>query len=317
MTVAGMFASALTPYAIGWRLLRFSVDTLFLIALLLIVATPSAMERPAKRPPAPTPGERARRALEILGTVVLRLLTFGLAFAVVVGLLTAPSSNAALLIWRLCTAASAAIVLNSRLVNALWNGGSVLRLISTGIACIEVVAFVATLSIDIPAILQSADLATAAAIRDATSDQGLILPNGKRVVASPVVADVFHYLGSHPFRTALDGVIGMAQTHQSLDCAIMSNHDAPTTGYRSQKGVVDYVLPIYVECSPGLEKLDDFITALPYEATTEEQEQDIQACGSVLAGAGRTAMDALKNQPAAQARIASWLPACVPNGSGE
>jgi hypothetical protein len=298
MTVVGMGASALTSYALGWRVLRFLVDTLFLFALLLCVATPAAMQRPPKRDPPRTRRERGRRLLSILGDFVLRCMTLILATAVILGLLTAPSTNAAIVIWRICTAASAAIVLNSRLLGALWSAR--LRLITMAIAGIEIVAFVATLSIDIPAILQSADLAAGVALKDAIA----------RGIVPAATADIFHYMGPHPFRGALDGVLAMPRTHQSLDCAITSSQPPATSGYASQRGVVDYVLPIYVRCSPGMERLASFVTNLRSEATPDERANDIRRCGSVSAGAAAAAIEALRNAPAAQKRIVELFPVC-------
>jgi hypothetical protein len=322
-----MVASLSTSYAVVWRLLRFLVDTLFLVALAMIVATPAAMQKPEKRPPATTARERLRRVLQFLGTVVLRFFTLILAAAIIVGLITAPSSNPAIVVWRLCTAVSAAIVLNSRLLGAFWSGGPALRAVSMGIAAIEIVAFVATISIDIPAFLQTADLAAGTAVAQLTSANGAEVPpfaaawlgqrrsallqvQGNRVYASPVVEDVFRFLGGHPFRRALDGVIAIPASHRSLDCAITANDDAPTSGYGSQKGVVNYVLPLYVQCSQDLAKLPAFVANLPDEATAAERAEDVRRCGSVESGAAQSAIDALLARPAAQAAIAAEFPKC-------
>lgn len=316
-----------TSYAVQWRLLRFTVDTLFLIALVMIVATPAAMQKPEKRPPAASNRERVQRALQLIGAIVLRFFTLVLAAAILVGLLTAPSSNAAIVVWRICTAVSAVIVLNSRLLAAFWSGGPALRAVSMGIAGIEIVAFVATISIDIPAILQSADLAASAAVAQMTSNDGAQVPpfvaaalwrnrsglvqvDGNRVLASPVVADLFRYLGEHPFRRALDGVLAMPTSHRRLDCAITGNDDPPTAGYRSQRGVVDYVLPTYVQCWVDPAKLRDFVANLPAEATPAERADDVRRCGSVLAGAAQDAVDAMRGRPIVQAFIARTFPKC-------
>ncbi|MBV8435364.1 MAG: hypothetical protein JO029_13885 [Candidatus Eremiobacteraeota bacterium] len=326
-TVAGMVASMSTSYALQWRALRFTVDSLFLIALLMIVATPAAMQKPVKPPPPGSGRERAVRVLQLLGTIVFRFFTLVLATAILVGLLTAPSNNASIIVWRLCTAVSAVIVLNSRLLAAFWAGGPALRAISMGIATIEIVAFIATISIDIPAFLQTADLASGAVVAQLTSSDGAEVPhfvaaavlhnrstllhvNGDRIAASPVVADLFHYLGSRPFGHALEGVVGMPFSHRSLDCAITANDDAPVSGYRSQKGVVDYVLPMYVQCSPDLAKLTAFVANLPGEATPAEAREDVRRCGSVVAGAAASARDALRGRPAARRRIADDFPPC-------
>jgi hypothetical protein len=323
VTVVGMCASALTPYS----LLRFTVDVLFFVALLMIVATPAAMGRAAVRPRPRGWREYVQRAFQRTEALVLQFLTLFIAGLIIVGLLTAPSANAAIIVWRFCTAISAAIVLNSQLLTALWTGGRALRLLSVGTACIQIVALVATISIDIPAILQSADLANAAMIGKLTSPQGVSVPPiladavrknrrlsefleaGKgRIVATPAVADVFHFMGPHPFPAVLSGILVMPWSHQSIQCVVASNQASPTAGYRSQKGVVNYVLPIYLACSPGMEKLGAFIASLPSEATPQERAQDIRRCGSVEAGAAHAAIDALRWLPSAQARIRAMLP---------
>jgi hypothetical protein len=327
VTVVGMCASALTPYSLEWRLLRFTVDVLFFAALLMIVATPAAMHR-AARPSRPHGWkELLTSALRRTEALVLQFLTLLIAVLIIVGLLTAPSANAAIIVWRFCTAISAAIVLNSRLLTALWTGGRALRLLSIGSACIQIIALVATISIDIPAILQSADLANAAMIGRLTSPDGVTVPpilaaaikknrhlsefltagNG-RIVATPAVADVFHFMGPHPFPSVLSGMLGMRWSHKSIECVVASNDASPTSGYRSQKGVVDYVLPIYVVCSPGLQKLNAFIASLPSEATPRERAEDIRRCGSVEAGAAHSAANVLRGWPSVQARILSLLP---------
>jgi hypothetical protein len=328
VTVIGMCASALTPYSLEWRLLRFTVDVLFFAALLMIVATPDAM-RHAQRRPNPR-GWKAYLgfALQRTEALVLQFLTLLIAGLIIVGLLTAPSANAAIIVWRFCTAVSAAIVLNSRLLTALWTGGHALRLLSLGTACIQIIALVATISIDIPAILQSADLANAAMIGKLTSPDGVTVPpvlaaavrsnrrlsefltaSNDRIVATSAVADVFHFMGPHPFPAVLSGMLDMPWSHRSIECVVASNEASPTSGYRSQKGVVDYVLPIYVACSPGLEKLGAFIASLPDEATPQEQAEDIRRCGSVESGAVHSAVDVLRGWPAVQARILRMLPA--------
>jgi hypothetical protein len=327
VTFIGMCASALTPYSLEWRLLRFTVDTLFFAALLMIVATPAAMRRAAARPRPHGWREWLGSAVRRTEALVLQFLTLLIALLIIVGLLTAPSANAAIILWRFCTAVSAAIVLNSRLLAALWTGGRALRLLSIGTACIQVVALVATISIDIPAILQSADLANAAMIGRLTSPQGVSVPpvlaaaikNNRRlseffvagtdrIVATPAVADVFHFMGPHPFPSVLSGMLRMPWSHESIECVVASNEASPTAGYRSQKGVVDYVLPIYVACSPGLEKLGAFIASLPSEATPQERAEDVRRCGSVESGAAHSAIDALRFWPMAQERIRATLP---------
>jgi hypothetical protein len=327
VTIIGMCASALTPYSLEWRLLRFTVDSLFFAALLLIVATPAAMRHAAMRSRPHGWKEYVRSAWRRTEALVLQSLTLLIAGLIIVGLLTAPSANAAIIVWRFCTAISAAIVLNSRLLTALWTGGRALRLLTIGTACIQIIALVATISIDIPAILQSADLANAAMIGKLTSPEGVSVPpalaaairkhrrlsefltaNNDHVVATAAVADVFHFMGPHPFPAVLSGILGMPWSHESIECVVASNEASPTSGYRSQKGVVDYVLPIYVACSPGLEKLPAFIASLPSEATPEERTEDIRRCGSVEVGAAYSAIDVLRWWPRAQARIVALLP---------
>jgi hypothetical protein len=327
VTIVGMCASALTPYPLPWRLLRFSVDSLFLAALLTIVATPEAMRHDKIRPALHNWQERLRYALRVIESAVLRFLTITIAVVIAVGLITAPSANAAVIVWRFSTAISAAIVLNSRLLKAFWTGGRALRSLSIAIAGIEIVALVATVSIDIPAILQSADLANSTLIARVTSSEGILVPSGvadvirknrsfagiltatdNHVIASPAVADVFHFLGPHPFAVVLDGIVRIPWTHQSIACVMASNDSAPTSGYRSQRGVVDYVLPIYVACSPELKKLPAFIANLPDEATQSERAADIRRCGSVRVGSAYNALESLRGQASAQSRILDLLP---------
>lgn len=324
-TLIGVVASAFTPYPPAWRILRLVVDALFLAALLVIVATPEAMQPPPQPPPPPATWATAPlRVLRGIGWLIAQVLIWTLATAIIVGLFTAPGENAAVIIWRVTTAVSAAVVVRSRLRHAFLHGSRALRILSGSIVGIEIVALIATLWIDVPAIVQSLDLANDGAIARLESRQGVLLPPGfaaviganprfkaafrtqdDRIFATPEAASLFRFLGEHSFTIALHNVL----THpEALGCAIARNPDAPTSGYASQTGVVSYVLPLYARCSPGLEKLAGFIDALPLEATPQERAADIRTCGSVRFGATYSAIASLRAQPAAQAAVIAMLP---------
>jgi hypothetical protein len=328
VTLCGMVASALTPYPLPWRLLRFAVDVMFLVALLIIVATPASMAPEPKKPVAVTIGERMRKALRAASSILMGFLGWLLAAIVLTGLLTAPDQHPAIVVWRISTAISAAIVLNSRLINALWNGGRILRAISTGIAFIEVIALVATISIDIPAILQTTDLATGAFIAQITAPQGIAVSpalatavrrnpslaaafdvHDNRLSASTSMADVLRFMGTHPFRNVVTNIIDTVRTHKSVQCILSGDGQMPVTGYRSQNDVLYDLLPSYALCSNDYAKISGFIAGIPSEATPLERAEDIRQCGSLNLAATYGAYRALRAVPRAQAYVVTLLPA--------
>ena len=312
-----MVASALTPYPLPWRLLRFTVDVMFLVALLIIVATPASMAPEPERPPP------IRAAI----TVLMSILGWILAAIVLTGLLTAPDQHPAIIVWRISTAISAAIVLNSRLIYAFWNGGRVLRAISTGIAVIEVVALLATISIDIPAILQTTDLATEAFEAHITTPEGISVSpalatavrrdpslaaafdvRGDRLVASASMADVLRFIGPHPFRYVIPSMIDAVRSHKSFQCILAGSTQMPVAGYRSQNDVLYDLLPLYAMCSSDYAKIGGFIASIPAEATPKERDDDFRRCHSVSLAAMYGAYRALRGMPAAQAYVVTLLP---------
>lgn len=327
VTLCGMVASALTPYPLPWRLLRFAVDVMFLVALLIIVATPASMATEPKKPVAVTVGERMRNAFRAASSALMGFLGWLLAAIVLVGLLTAPDQHPAIVVWRISTAISAAIVLNSRLIHALWNGGRILRAISTGIAFVEIVALVATISIDIPAILQTTDLATDAFVGRVTSPEGVAVSpalatairrnrslavafdvHGNRVSASTSMADVLRFMGMHPFRNVVANIMDTVRAHKSVQCILSGDGQMPVAGYRSQNDVLYILLPSYALCSNDYSKISGFIAGIPGEATPQERAEDVRQCGSVNLAATYGAYRALRGIPRAQAYVVTLLP---------
>lgn len=324
VTFCGMAASALTPYPLPWRLLRFAVDVMFLVAILIIVATPASMEPEPKRSSPLSIGSALRTA----SSVLMGFLGWLLAAIILTGLLTAPGQHPAIVIWRISTAISAAIVLNSRLIYALWNGGRILRAISTGIAFIEVIALIATISIDIPAILQTTDLATAAFIAHVTAPQGIAIPpalatavrqnrslaaafevRGERLAASTSMADVLRFMGPHPFRNVITNMIDAVRAHKPFQCILAGDWQMPVAGYRSQNDVLYNLLPSYAMCSSDYAKISSFIAGIPAEVTLQERAEDIRRCGSVSLAAIYGAYRALQGISRAQAYVVTLLPA--------
>lgn len=327
VTLCGMVASALTPYPLPWRLLRFAVDVMFLVALLIIVATPASMV-PEPKPAAVTAGERLGNALRAASAMLMGFLGWLLAAIVLTGLLTAPDQHPAIVVWRISTAISAAIVLNSRLIYALWNGGRILRAISTGIAFVEIIALIATISIDIPAILQTTDLATGAFIARVTSPQGIAVSpelataiqrnrslaaafdvHDNRLSASTSMADVLRFMGMHPFRHVVTNIVDTVRAHKSFQCILSGDGQMPMAGYRSQNDVLFILLPSYALCSNDYAKISRFIAGIPDEATPQERAEDIRQCGSVELTATYGAYRALRGMPRAQAYVVTLLPA--------
>lgn len=328
VTLCGMVASALTPYPLPWRLLRFAVDVMFLVALLIIVATPASMAPEPRKPVAVTIGERIRNALHGASSILMGFLGWLLAAIVLTGLLTAPDQHPAIVVWRISTAISAAIVLNSRLIYALWNGGKILRAISTGIAFVEVIALVATISIDIPAILQTTDLATGAFVAHVTAPQGIAISptlatavrrnpslaaafdvHGNRLSASTSMADVLHFMGAHPFRNVVMNIVDTVRNHRSFQCILSGDGQMPLAGYRSQNDVLYILLPSYALCSDDYAKIAGFIAAIPGEVTPQERVEDIRQCGSLKLAATYGAYRALRGMLRAQAYVVTLLPA--------
>jgi hypothetical protein len=327
VTLCGMVASALTPYPLPWRLLRFAVDVMFLVALLIIVATPASMAPEPKKPIAVTIRERMGNALRVASSILMGFLGWLLAAIVLTGLLTAPDQHPAIVVWRISTAISAAIVLNSRLIHALWNGGRILRAISTGIAFVEVIALVATISIDIPAILQTTDLATDAFVAQVTAPQGIAVSpelatairrnrslaaafdvHDNRVSASTSMADVLRFMGTHPFRNVVTNIIGTVRAHKSVQCILSGDGQMPIAGYRSQNDVLYILLPSYALCSNDYAKISGFIAGIPAEATPQERAEDVRQCASVNLAATYGAFRALRGLSRAQAYVVMLLP---------